>query len=98
MNTQLDNITLAGRVTGNATDSDDYVNRCSIMEDERVAFQLSLRLLEELRLRNQDEAKRITKKEQDQSAKIIFGSNNSGFQIEVSNGSISGITFGSRGS
>ncbi|KAI0440423.1 hypothetical protein F4803DRAFT_553082 [Xylaria telfairii] len=70
----------------------------SALEEKRVAIQLSLRLLEALKSKNEEERERINQKERDQSITVTFGSNNYGFQAGSVNGNFSGMTFGGRSS
>ncbi|KAI0837518.1 hypothetical protein F5Y06DRAFT_297374 [Hypoxylon sp. FL0890] len=82
-------------VSGRA-DDDEGTGEHEVMENERAAFQESLKLLKELKARNEAEARRVAKEEQKNLTQISFGNNNAGFQLGTNNGSISGITFCSR--
>ncbi|KAK7928765.1 hypothetical protein PG985_005763 [Apiospora marii] len=66
------------------------------MREEQALLRTLHQLLEELKLKNQDEAKKIAQY-QKASVQVTFGGNNSGFQLGMNNGHISGVTFGSRG-
>lgn len=74
-------------------DTDDH----SALEENRVAIQLSLKLLEALKSKNEEERERINQKERDQSITVTFGSSNYGFQAGSVNGNFSGMTFGGQG-
>ncbi|GAD95439.1 hypothetical protein BC1G_13219 [Paecilomyces variotii No. 5] len=64
---------------------------------EQQTLQASLNILEELFLRSQKDAVfKAMDKNRDNPSRVTFGNSNSGFQIGVSNGNISGITFGAR--
>jgi hypothetical protein len=86
------------------TASDDQVkaesteNRSDIlkqMEEERTALNASRKLLGELLSKVQEDAvAKAAMDSQTRSTTVTFGTQNSGFQIGVSNGPISGISFG----
>jgi len=65
------------------------------IEEERKAISTSRKLLDELLSKAQEEAivKAATK---NLTQRVTFGSNNSGIQIGISNGPISGISFGGK--
>lgn len=67
------------------------------IEEERAMLHILLGLLRGLETRTQEEAKKMAEEEQKQTTKVAFGSNNSGFQLGVNSGTISGFTFGGRG-
>jgi hypothetical protein len=86
------------------TASDDKVkaesteNRSDILkqiEEERTALNASRKLLGELLSKVQEDAvAKAAMDSQTRSTTVTFGTQNSGFQIGVSNGPISGISFG----
>ncbi|OTA82916.1 hypothetical protein M434DRAFT_84320 [Hypoxylon sp. CO27-5] len=89
INTQLD-------ASANGTTNDEGDDEHEAMEIERAALQQSLKLLEELKKSNEDEARKIAGEEYKPLTRISFGNNNAGFQLGTNSGPISGITFGFR--
>ncbi|KAI1408970.1 hypothetical protein F5Y13DRAFT_97722 [Hypoxylon sp. FL1857] len=79
-----------------SVEEDEETSEQEVIENERVAFRQSLKILKELRARNEDEARRVAREEQKSLTRISFGNNNNGFQLGTNSGSISGITFGGR--
>lgn len=76
----------------NGTAHEDEAGMRRVIGEEQVMLRVLLALLQGLKLKTQEEAKMA--KERKQSTKITFGNNNSGFQLGVNSGSISGFTFG----
>lgn len=68
------------------------------IREERALLHMVLAILEGLKTKTQDEAKKVAEEERTQSTQVTFGNHNSGFQLGVNSGAISGFTFGSRGS
>lgn len=58
----------------------------------RAMLEILLELLESLKRTIQDEARKFAEKQQDPS--VTFGDRNSGFQLGINRGDISGFTFG----
>jgi hypothetical protein len=74
------------------TDRDEASMRQTIKE-EHVLLQALVKLLEELKQKNEDEAKKMARG-QERLVRVIFGDNNAGFQLGTNTGKISGFTFG----
>ncbi|KAI0479993.1 hypothetical protein F4859DRAFT_456056 [Xylaria cf. heliscus] len=98
VNTGLGSLDIRGN-TSTVVDDGTYGEGTDrgILEEEQVALQLSLKLLEALKSKNEEEKERINQKERNQSMTVTFGSNNYGFQAGSVNGNFSGMTFGGRG-
>jgi hypothetical protein len=79
---------------------DSTENRADVLkqiEEEHKALSASRKLLGELLLKAQEDAVvKAAKESQTRSITVTFGTQNSGFQIGVSNGAISGISFGGK--
>lgn len=87
-------------MTSNAAsnfETDGGARDAHILEDKKAVFRQSMRLLEELRLRNEIDAKRVAQEEQRGQTHMAFGTDNKGLQMGINSGSMSGITFGGRG-
>jgi cobalamin biosynthesis protein CobT len=68
------------------------------IEEERIALDSSRKLLKELLSMTREEViAKATSESQNRSTQVTFGNQNSGFQIGISNGPISGISFGGKG-
>ena len=68
------------------------------IKEEQIALDSSRILLQELLSKAREEVvSRAATESQDRSTKVTFGNQNSGFQIGISNGPISGISFGGKG-
>ncbi|KAH8742293.1 hypothetical protein F5883DRAFT_367113, partial [Diaporthe sp. PMI_573] len=63
------------------------------IREERAMLHMVLEILEGLKIKTQDEAKKMEEEERKQSTLVTFGNNNSGFQLGVNSGAISGFTF-----
>ena len=97
METQLRNLSIDGNSANSANfESDESTRNVRVIEDEMTAFQQSLRLLEELRVRNEIDARKIAQEEQRGRTHVTFGSENHGLQLYSNTGSMSGFTFGSQ--
>jgi hypothetical protein len=87
---------------GNTSDTEDaYKDKDGMrrtIREERAMLYMVLEILEGLKIKTQDEAKKMEEEERKQSTQVTFGNNNSGFQLGVNSGAISGFTFGGRGS
>lgn len=65
------------------------------IEEENKALHTSREILGALLLKAQEDAVvNVAAKDKNEFVHVTFGTNNSGLQIAVSNGAISGITFG----
>lgn len=72
-------------------DSDEAGMHRTIGEG-RAMLEILLELLEGLKRTIQDEARKFAEKQRDQS--VTFGDRNTGFQLGINRGNISGFTFG----
>jgi hypothetical protein len=93
---QLNPVEYQGRKIRGITDEDEASMRRS-MEEERTMLQVVFELLKGLELKMREEAKRLADEERKQETTVTFGNNNSGFQLGVNSGTISGFTFRGRG-
>lgn len=67
------------------------------ISQEQQTLKTLLKILEELLLRAQKDAVlKALDKDRDRPVQVTFASGNSGFQVGISNGNISGITFGAK--
>lgn len=82
--------------TEDAYKDEDGMRRA--IEEERAMLHIVLEILDGLNTNTQDEAKKMAEEERKQSTQVTFGNDNSGFQLGVNSGAISGFTFGGRGS
>jgi hypothetical protein len=65
------------------------------LDEEHKALYISRRLLNELRLKVQESTiVNVMARNENNSTRVMFGNQNSGLQIGVSNGPITGIRFG----
>jgi hypothetical protein len=79
----------------NAEDKDKALER---IKEEQTALDSSRTLLQELLSKAREEVvSRAASESQNRSTQITFGNQNAGFQIGISNGPISGISFGGKG-
>lgn len=81
-----------GTTSGTEDVYEDEAGMQRTMGEERGLLYILLDILEALKLKMQDEATKAAEKEQEPSVK--FGDKNSGFQLGINRGSISGFTFG----
>ena len=78
----------------NAEDKDKALER---IKEEQIALDSSRILLQELLSKAREEVvSRAASESQNRSTQITFGNQNAGFQIGISYGSISGISFGGK--
>lgn len=75
--------------------TEDKAGAMRQIKEEHEVLCASRKLLDELLMKAQEDsvAKAVTEN-QNRSTPVTFGDHNSGFQVGVSNGAISGITFG----
>jgi hypothetical protein len=79
----------------NAEDKDKALER---IKEEQIALDSSRIVLQELLSKAREEVvSRAASESQNRSTQITFGNQNAGFQIGISNGPISGISFGGKG-
>lgn len=79
----------------NAEDKDKALEQ---IQEEQIALDSSRKLLQELLSKAREEVlSRAASDSQNRSTQVTFGNQNAGFQIGISNGSISGISFGGKG-
>ena len=65
--------------------------------EERAMLHRVLEILEGLKIKTQDEAKKMVEEERKQSIQVTFGNNDSGVQVGVNNAPMSGFTIGRHG-
>jgi hypothetical protein len=93
----LGEIHLTGSRHERGQNEEDITNAVKQIEEERAALGSSRKLLEELLSKaREDVIARAASESQIRSTQVTFGNNNSGFQIGISNGPISGISFGGK--
>lgn len=96
LNSQIQQLSTTDVQYGTASGTEDvYEDEAGMqrtMGEERALLYILLDILEALKSKMQDEAKKAAEKEQDPSVK--FGDKNSGFQLGINRGTISGFTFG----
>jgi hypothetical protein len=93
----LGEIYLTGSRHERDQNEEDVTNAVKQIEEERAALGSSRKLLEELLSKAQEDViARAACESQNRSTRVTFGNNNSGFQIGISNGPISGISFGGK--
>jgi len=94
---RLEELNAAG---DNQVKADSTENRADVLkqiEEELKALSASRKLLGELLLKAQEDAVvKAAKESQTRSTTVTFGTQNSGFQIGMSYGPISGISFGGK--
>jgi ABC-type phosphate transport system auxiliary subunit len=91
----LEDLRLTNTGKESVLNTEDKDNALEQIRGERTALDCSRKLLQELLLKIRDELiPRATSESQDRSPIVTFGNTNNGFQIGVSNGPISGISFG----
>lgn len=81
-----------GTTSGTEDAYQDEAGMRRTIGEERAMLYILLQILEALKVKMHDEAKKAAEKEQDSCVK--FGDKNSGFQLGINRGSISGFTFG----
>lgn len=96
LNTQVQQLSptdvQSGAISGTEDTYEDEAGTPRTIGDEHAILCILLELLEALKTKMQDEAKKAAEKEQD--PRVTFGDRNSGFQLGINRGSISGFTFG----
>lgn len=96
LNSQIQQLSTAnvqyGTASGTEDVNEDEAGMQRAMGEERALLYILLDILEALKLKMRDEAKKAAEKEQEPSVK--FGDKNSGFQLGINRGTISGFTFG----
>lgn len=75
-------------------ESDDLISAIAQLEEELAALKASQALFPELLAQMKEEKIERVAKGQNTSTNISFGNNNTGFQVGVSHGAISGIKIG----
>jgi hypothetical protein len=94
---RLEEINLTGDVQKEVESTDSKADTLRQNEEERKALNVSRKLLDELLLKAQEDAvAKAAVEKQNHSTQVTFGGHNSGFQIGISNGPISGISFGAK--
>ncbi|GIJ98191.1 hypothetical protein Aspvir_000306 [Aspergillus viridinutans] len=79
-----------------AADPETEADMLRQIDEEHKALYISRRLLNELLMRVQDSTiVNVLARNENNSMRVTFGNQNSGLQIGVSNGPITGISFGS---
>jgi hypothetical protein len=94
---RLEELNVAGDDQIEAERTKNRADALRQIEEERKALSTSRKLLNELLSKAQDDAvAKAATESQTRSTTVTFGAQNSGFQIGVSNGPISGISFGGK--
>jgi hypothetical protein len=94
----LGELHVAGSGQERIQNTEDKDNALEQIEDERTALDSPRKLLQELLSKAREEAiAKAANESQNLSTQISFGTQNAGFQIGISNGPISGISFGGKG-
>ncbi|KLJ12784.1 hypothetical protein EMPG_12234 [Blastomyces silverae] len=84
-------------IPGDIEDTEIRANVLRQIEEEHKALSASRKLLDELRVKVQEDVLvKAAGEKQNRSTHLVFGNQNSGFQIGISNGPISGISFEAR--
>jgi hypothetical protein len=79
----------------NAEDKDKALEQ---IKEEQIALDYSRKLLQELLSKAREEViSKAASESQNRSTQVTFGNQNAGLQIGISNGPISGLTFGGKG-
>jgi hypothetical protein len=94
---RLDDLNVVGDIQKEVESMDSKGDTQMQIEEEHKALNTSRKLLDELLLKAREDAvEEAAIKNHNGSTQVTFGSQNSGFQIGISYGSISGITFGTK--
>jgi predicted mannosyl-3-phosphoglycerate phosphatase (HAD superfamily) len=94
----LGQLRLGGTGQEGVQSTDDKDNALKQMGEERAALEISRKLLEELLSKAQEEViAKAANENQNRSTQVTFGNGNAGFQIGISYGPISGVSFGGKG-
>ncbi|KAI0547606.1 hypothetical protein F4679DRAFT_357629 [Xylaria curta] len=94
VNTQLDRLDLGVNASNTSNDGYSQDTEQSTLGQERATLESCLRLLEELKSKNEEGKEHAAQKERDQSISVTFGQNNYGLQQAVNHGSFSNLSFG----
>lgn len=79
----------------NEVEEEDHENAMWQLEEETASLRISRMVLEELKSHSDSgSVERVAQQSQDHAFTVSFGQQNSGFQLGVNHGPISGITFG----
>jgi hypothetical protein len=92
---RLEELHVAGDSQEDAERTQRRADALRQIEEERNAISTSRKLLDELLAKAQEEAI-VKAAAKNVTQRMTFGSNNSGIQIGISNGPISGISFGGK--
>lgn len=93
----IEEFSVASDIQRDSEAMEDQADAIRQIEEEQKALRASRKILDELFEKMQDEKiEKAAAESQSGSTSVTFGNQNSGFQIGVSNGSISGISFGAR--
>ncbi|KAF2807031.1 uncharacterized protein BDZ99DRAFT_422403 [Mytilinidion resinicola] len=77
--------------------NEDIISSVKQVEEEQAALSCSRKLLEELLSKaREDVIAKAASESQERLTRVTFGNNNSGFQVGIINGPISGISFGGK--
>lgn len=94
---RLEELNVAGDDQVEAESTKNRADALRQIEEEHKALTTSRKLLNELLSKAQDDAvAKAATESQTRSTIVTFGAQNSGFQIGVSSGPISGISFGGK--
>jgi hypothetical protein len=93
---RLQKLNVVGDIQEEVPRTESKADALRQMEEERKALSVSRKLLDKLLLKAQEDAVVKAAANQNCSTRVTFGSQNSGFQIGISNGPISGISFGAK--
>jgi hypothetical protein len=94
---RLEELNVVGDIQEDIETTESKADALRQIEEEHKALRASRKLLDELLMKVQeDTVVKAAAEDQNCSTQVTFGSQNSGFQIGVSNGPISGISFGAK--
>lgn len=94
---RLEELNIASGNQEEAEGTENKTDAMRQMEEERHALSVSRKLLDELLSKAQQEAvAKAATENQDRPTTVTFGTQNSGFQLGISHGPISGISFGKK--
>jgi hypothetical protein len=94
---RLEELNAAGDNQVKADNTENQANVLPQIKNKLKALNASRKLLGELLLKVQENAVvKAAKESQTRFTTVTFGTQNSGFQIGISNGTISGISFGGK--
>lgn len=95
---RLEELNVVGDIQEEVESTENKADALRQIEEERKALSASRKLLDELLSKVQeDSVVKASTENQNRSTQVTYGSQNSGFQIGISNGPISGISFGAKG-